>query len=351
MASANVRLGNKSAAWFTANAAHVLKDGQQVYLNDDSGDFKKGDGIRTIAQLTWITNGAGAGQVDSVVGTANRISVNDTDPANPIVNIDTAYDALKANAVTRLISGGAITIGTYGGSGSNDDIRVAASVYYLEGETANRTAVQTDFLDIALSTSGTQRFIGLYGTASNTITKVEGTSAPYASFPTQPANTALIGYVLVGDASMGTTPDLSGYLLKSDKATASDVITGTDDTKYVTSLALKNAGPIITTVASSAAPAFITSLNPETTDQLIVTGLAVNTIIPAPSVAIVQGKKYIVRVKDNGVARTVGFNPAYRFSSDLPNPGITTISKTSYYGGIGNSTDNKIDIVAILNNL
>jgi hypothetical protein len=148
----------------------------------------------------------------------------------------TPYDEL--NLESRLISGGVISIGSFGGSGSNNDIRVTASTFFILDE-GNFSAAQTDFLDIALSSAGTQRYIGLYGTTSGTITKVEGTEAALASFPTQPADTALVGYVLVGDASIGTTPDLSGYLLKSDKATASDVRTRTNDAIYLTPYSIR----------------------------------------------------------------------------------------------------------------
>lgn len=374
-----------AANWTAENP--ILLPGQ-IGIETDTNFFKFGTGANWNS-TTYVATGGG-GQVDSVAGTTNRITVDNTDPANPIINISSAYDTAITNAIntkaasvnqigpdvngnieleasdilmsdgidtetainsksnrpSELLSGGIISIGSYGGSGSNNDIRVTASTFYILGS-GNFSAIQTDFLDITLSSSGNQRYIGLYGTTSNTITKVEGSESAYAVFPTQPANTALIGYVLVGDASISTTPDLSGYLLKSSKATAADIITGTDDTTYITPLALKNSGSIITTIASSASPTFFTSLNPETVDQLIITTLSVNTIIPAPTAAIVQGKRYIVSIKDNGISKTVGFNSVYRFKTSLPNPGSTVASETLRYGGIGNTTDNKIDIVAI----
>jgi len=58
MANAIVRLGNKSSAWFTANASRLLADGQLVYLNDNSGTFKKGDGITTLSALPFLGGGS-----------------------------------------------------------------------------------------------------------------------------------------------------------------------------------------------------------------------------------------------------------------------------------------------------
>jgi len=116
----------------------------------------------------------------------------------------------------RLLSGGAITIGTFGGSGSNNDIRVALGTWQV-ATVAYATTGNTDFLDITLSAAGNQRYVGLYGTTSNTITKVEGTEAAYATPPSTPANTALLGYVLVGDAVIGAAPtDLTNYYTKNE---------------------------------------------------------------------------------------------------------------------------------------
>ena len=46
--------------------------------------------------------------------------------------------------------------------------------------------------------------------------------------------------MLVTDSAASSTPDLSGYLLKSSKATAADIIAGTRDDLYATPLSLVN---------------------------------------------------------------------------------------------------------------
>lgn len=57
MADVSVQLGNKDAQWFIDHATDVtLLDGQHVYLDDNSGDFKKGDGSTLLGALPWITN-------------------------------------------------------------------------------------------------------------------------------------------------------------------------------------------------------------------------------------------------------------------------------------------------------
>lgn len=172
---------------------------------------------------------------------------------------------------SQLNSGGTITIGTFGGSGTNNDIRVSASNWFIQSTGLNySTSTNTDFLDIPPSAIGEQRFIGLYGTTSNTIIKVEGNEDILATYPIQPANTALIGYVLITDAGASTTPDLSGYLLKSSKATQSTNLTGTNDTTYVTPLA--NAVKENTNRKSSSFTVSSTTTYPNT--KALVDGLA-----------------------------------------------------------------------------
>lgn len=56
--NSGISLGHFSSAWFVTNASHVLRDGQIVYLKDDSGQFKKGDGVRTIGALPWLGGGS-----------------------------------------------------------------------------------------------------------------------------------------------------------------------------------------------------------------------------------------------------------------------------------------------------
>lgn len=48
------------------------------------------------------TGGSGGGQVNSVVGTANRVVIDSTDPANPIVNISSVFEALLGKVASPL---------------------------------------------------------------------------------------------------------------------------------------------------------------------------------------------------------------------------------------------------------
>ncbi len=108
----------------------------------------------------------------------------------------------------------------------------------------------------------------------------------------------------------------------------------------------KRVNPRITTVASSATP----TPDSDATDEFTVTALAAGATFGAPTGTPVDGQKLIIRIKDNGTARALDFNAAYRFSTDLPKPTTTVLSKTLYMGFIYNAADSKWDCLAILNN-
>lgn len=104
MANVDIRQGYKNAAWFTSNATLVLKEGQVVHL-EQTGTYKVGDGTTQLSALAFLGGSGGGGQVDTVQGTTNRISVDATDPENPILNISSAYDTAITNAIADAVSG------------------------------------------------------------------------------------------------------------------------------------------------------------------------------------------------------------------------------------------------------
>ena len=82
-------------------------------------------------------------------------------------------------------------------------------------------------------------------------------------------------------------------------------------------------------------------------DMYILTALAGNATFSAPSGTPSQGQKLLIRIKDNGTIRTLGWNAIYRaMGVDLPT--TTTASKTMYIGFVYNSTDTKWDCVAFV---
>lgn len=108
----------------------------------------------------------------------------------------------------------------------------------------------------------------------------------------------------------------------------------------------RKAGKRITSEASSATP----TPNADNTDVHIVTALAVGATFAAPTGTPTHGQQLIIRIKDNGTARSLNWNAIYRASSDLALPTTTILSKTIYCGFMYNATDTKWDLLAKLDN-
>jgi len=118
----------------------------------------------------------------------------------------------------------------------------------------------------------------------------------------------------------------------------SGAIVGTTDTQTLTA---KRINPRVGTVASSATP----TPTADVSDLFTVTALAANAVFAAPSGTPVDGQRLVIRIKDNGTARTLAFNAIYR-AIGVTLPTTTVISKTMYLGMFYNSADSKWDVVA-----
>lgn len=84
-----------------------------------------------------------------------------------------------------------------------------------------------------------------------------------------------------------------------------------------------------------------------TTQVQIVTALATNITLAVPSITgATNGTTLLVRIKDNGTTRTIGYNAIYR-AIGVTLPTATTASKITYLGFVYNSDDNKWDAIAV----
>jgi hypothetical protein len=96
-----------------------------------------------------------------------------------------------------------------------------------------------------------------------------------------------------------------------------------------------------------------TSLTPEIDayDVFEITALAGDITINNYSTSTMTGgEKFIIRIKDNGTPRLITYGNKYRASSDMALPTTTVLGKTLYMGFDYNVADNKLDMIAYLNN-
>lgn len=100
--------------------------------------------------------------------------------------------------------------------------------------------------------------------------------------------------------------------------------------------------PSVGTTASSAS----LTIDSDTYDHYTVTALAEAMEINAPSGTPISMQQLILRIKDNGTARALTWNAAWR-AIGVTLPATTVISKTVYVGAKRNSTDSKWDVLAV----
>lgn len=99
--------------------------------------------------------------------------------------------------------------------------------------------------------------------------------------------------------------------------------------------------PRVQSVTSSA------TVTPTSTNDLVkITAQATSLTIANPTGTMSEGQAMIIRIKDDGTARTIAFDTNYR-AIGVTLPTTTTISKTIYIGLVWNDTDTKFDVLGI----
>jgi len=105
--------------------------------------------------------------------------------------------------------------------------------------------------------------------------------------------------------------------------------------------------PRVGTVADSAAP----TPDADAQDMYTVTALAQTATFGAPTGAPVNGQYLLIRIKDNGTARTLAWNAIYNTGVSMPLPLTTQLGKYLYCGFIYNSQNSKWDFVSLIDNI
>ena len=180
-------------------------------------------------------------------------------------------------------------------------------------------------------------------TSSSNNWQIDVASGTFRWFTPGVVQMALAPGGIVSANSFVKNSGTSSQFLKADGSVdSSTYITPTS----TTTLTNKRVSERVTSVSDSATP----TPSADTDDMYIITGLTQTATFAAPTGTPTQGQKIVIRVKDNGTARTLAWNAIYRGSSDLSLPTITVASKTMYLGFIYNSTDSKWDLLSRMNN-
>jgi hypothetical protein len=137
-------------------------------------------------------------------------------------------------------------------------------------------------------------------------------------------------------------PSVNGYVLSSTTAGDRSWVDYVNPTGTQT-LTNKRITQRVNTIASSGTP----TPTSDNSDMFTVTALAANATFAAPTGTPTDGQSLLLRIKDNGTARTLGWNAIYRAGTDFALPTTTVISKTIYLQLIYNAADTKWDAVGL----
>lgn len=269
------------------------------------------------------------GGTGAVTASGARLSLGITAFADAIVTATTA-------------AGVRTTIGA-AASGANNDITSLAALSTALTAAQGGTGITSYAVGDLIYASGATTLAKLADVATGNVLLSGGvTTAP--AWGKVGLTTHISGTLAVGNGGTGATT-LTG-IVKGNGAGAftavtapSGTIVGTTDTQTLTN---KRLTPRIGTTASSATP----TPDADAHDQYNVTALAAGATFAAPSGTPTDGQKLTLRVKDNGTARTLGFNAIYR-AIGVTLPTTTVISKTLYVGCIYNAADTKWDVVSV----
>lgn len=143
--------------------------------------------------------------------------------------------------------------------------------------------------------------------------------------------------LLDGQSSAYYAPVASPAL--TGNPTAPTPTAGDNDTSIATTAFVRT--PAIQSVASSATvtPTFAN-------DMVIITAQAAGLTLANPTGTAQDGAGIVIRIKDNGTARSITYGSQYR-AIGVSLPSTTVINKTLYLGMVFNSADTKWDVVSV----
>lgn len=211
------------------------------------------------------------------------------------------------------------------------DVASAATITFGEGGFFHIIGSTGPIADIDWATAKNGRWAWVYFDSTPTLTHSASLLLPGGANITAAAGDRALFIQDNGDNVVCLV-----YQRADGKAIAADV-TLTNSITFTN----KRITPRIVSEASNATP----TPNADTTDQHNVTAAAANMTIGSPTGTPTDGQRLLLRFKDNGSARTIGWNAIFR-AMGVALPTTTVISKTLYVGCIYNSADSKWDVIA-----
>lgn len=296
----------------------------------------------------------GAQLLGTVVSQTITDGVTTKSPSENVV-----YDnlALKVDKVTgsRLITSAESTI-LSNTSGVNSGDQDLSNLVIKNTSITGATKTKITYDSKGLVTSGTDATTSDIADSTNKryVTDTEKTNINYlntVASNVQDQLNAKVNLNTLITPSTGTkiTYDAKGLILSSTNITTSDVSglgsLATQSGTFSGTSSGTNTGDqtfLNARVQSVTSSAIVTPTN--LNDLVIITAQVVGLTLANPTGTFTEGQALMVRIKDNGTARTIAFDTNYR-AIGVTLPTTTVISKTLYLGIIYNSTDSKWDVI------
>jgi hypothetical protein len=139
----------------------------------------------------------------------------------------------------------------------------------------------------------------------------------------------------VGTKFIGISPNVNTAERKSAQANSPSEVYTIEEISELAKI------PVVQSVVSAA-----TVTPVATNDIVVITAQAAGLTLANPTGIWAQGQALMIRIKDNGSARTIAYDTKYR-AIGVTLPTTTTASKTTYLGVIYNATDDKFDVMGV----
>jgi hypothetical protein len=357
MANVDIRLGYKDSAWFTNNATLVLLAGQMVYLQQ-TGTYKIGDGTTQLSALAFLGAGSSITKTSDLINDGDDgnkfISLNDL-PSNLILYATTAASDIPTyvKLVSSITDPSYNTVAVDVSTGS-----ITTTNQFISSLITSTNVIVGNPGVINISTIGNIRRTSGTGDAEFYFEVYKRDSAGTETLITTSGNTPPVFNGVYAQFS-ATALWNDGTFLSTDRIVlkfyGSRIVGGsapTYDFQFGGSTPVRSLVPLPLTVTPTTTPNVqsVTSaatVTPTTTnDEVVITAQAVGLTLANPTGISIDGKSLIIRIKDNGTARTIAYGTEYR-AIGVTLPTTTVISKIVYLGFIYNATDTKWDCIGV----
>lgn len=335
--ASTIELGNATDTTLSRSAAGILAVEGVDQVNLSSSQTLTNKTLTSPTLTTPVINGASTGTGVASTATASTLAMRDANNqllTNAFVSGFTTT-ATAAGTTTMTISSTPIQIWT---GSSTQTVKLpttsvsAGQQYFIVNQSTGAVTVQS---------SGANTIVILAAGTSGWFTALQATPTSNTHWDGR-----YWGEIVTSGKSLTVNNTLT--LAGTDATTMTfPATTGTVATLGQTAQRFTGSkvDPQTNTIASSATP----SINTDTTDEFTITALAANITSMTTNLTgtPVNGQPLMVRIKDNGTARTITWGTSFQSSGVATLLATTTASRTHYIGLRYNSTDAKWTCLAV----